>query len=402
MKSSILTMFLRLILPLFLLCGTAAAAHAAQLQKIEHKTLAAGSEEVVLSFNAVVEPKVFTMGGKQPRLVFDFAGVEPRSTLRDLTPGAAMVKGVRLGIHRQGEIKTRLVFDVASLQGLKHSYKVDENNKRLIIRFTGAGAAVAAKEKPAQTAPARLPAGASKKKGASQEAVTVNSAAEKEKEATPAPARKETVTARKPAPLVETAKGPAAAPALTRQEPVSPDAGTQTEKPASMSAQSPASAAKAFENVPDQPAQPLSPVKPVAPTGTADAITPASPAPAPAVPAAPTEAPYLSAIQFDPDSPRGELVQFKLNGFYPPVLRSIETGSPQVICEFTNLQVAPALEGPIKISGRFVKAIRLDKAADGSKVRVFVELEPNQSYDLQQVFFKEDNFFVLIVNTVKA
>ena len=27
--------------------------------------------------------------------------------------------------------------------------------------------------------------------------------------------------------------------------------------------------------------------------------------------------------------------------------------------------------------------------------------EPNRSYDLQQVFFKEDNLFVIIVNTVQ-
>lgn len=397
MKSSILTMFLRLILPFFLLCATAAAASAAQLQKIEHKTLAAGTEEVVLSFNTVVEPKVFTMGGKQPRLVFDFEGVEPYRTLRDLAPGAAVVKGVRLGIHRQGEVKTRLVFDVNSLQGLKHSYKVDEGKKRLVIRFTGAGAAVAAKEKPAQTAPARLQAEASNKRGSGQETATVSRAAEKQKEketekeaAVPVPARKETVAARKPvpAPVAEAEKKSA------RQETAAP-------APTPEVAPAPAPEVASGPTQPTQPAQPvqpLGPAQPAAPAGT----TAASPAPTAAVPAAPTDAPYLSAIQFDPDSPRGELVQFKLNGFYPPVLRSIETGNPQVICEFTNLQVAPALEGPIKISGRFVKAIRLDKAADGSKVRVFVELEPNQSYDLQQVFFKEDNFFVLIVNTVKA
>ncbi len=382
-------MFLRLILPFFLLCGTAAAANAAQLQKIEHKTLAPGSEEVVLSFNTVVEPKVFTMDGKQPRLVFDFAGVEPYRTLRGLTPGATLVKGVRFGVHRQGDVKTRLVFDVNSLQGLKHSYKVDEGNKRLVIHFASAGAAVAAKEKPAQAAPAKLQAGTAKKKGVGQETAAVSRAAEKqkekEKEAAAPPAPKEAATARKPvpAPSAEAEKKAVAQKAVA---------------PAQETASGPAQ--------PAQPAQPLSPAQPAAPAGTVPAATAASPAPAAAVPAAPpaapTEAPYLSAIQFDPDSPRGELVQFKLNGFYPPVLRSIETGNPQVICEFTNLQVAPALEGPIKISGRFVKAIRLDKAPDGGKVRVFVELEPNQSYDLQQVFFKEDNFFVLIVNTVKA
>ena len=30
-----------------------------------------------------------------------------------------------------------------------------------------------------------------------------------------------------------------------------------------------------------------------------------------------------------------------------------------------------------------------------------IDLEPNHSYDLQQVFFKDDNLFVIIVNTIK-
>ena len=117
------------------------------------------------------------------------------------------------------------------------------------------------------------------------------------------------------------------------------------------------------------------------------------------IPAAPKpDLPYLSAIQFDPDSPRGELVQFKLNGFYPPELRSVEEGKPQVICEFKNLEVAPSLQGPLGIRGKLVQSVRLDKG-EGGKVRVFVELAPDKHYDLQQVFFKEENFFVLMINS---
>ncbi|NLZ16765.1 MAG: AMIN domain-containing protein [Desulfobulbaceae bacterium] len=383
-----------------------AAANASQLQKIVHKTIAAGSEEVVLSFNTVTEPKVFTMGGNQPRVVYDFEGVQPRSTLRNLAPGAALVKGVRVGIHRQDDVRTRLVFDVNSLQGLKHSYNVDKQNNRLVVRFSGPGAAAVAKEKQTQVAPARLQAGATKQKGPGQEAAVT---ARGDKDVAKAPVAVAARQEEKPARAATPRPAPAAVAKIPEERqpalPVARETAAQPEEAKTSPPQTstPEVTAKAASPVTAQPSAETQPAAPAAAADTAPAAT--TPAPGTGTPdpsAAPTEAPYLSAIQFDPDSPRGELVQFKLNGFYPPVLRSIETGSPQVICEFSNLQVAPALEGPIKISGRLVKAIRLDKSADGGKVRVFVELEPNQNYDLQQVFFKEDNFFVLIVNTVKA
>ena len=392
-------MFSRLILPFFLLFAAVASLQAAQLQKIEHKKLAAGSEEVVLSFDTVAEPRVFTMGGKQPRVVFDFAGVEPRSTLRDVAPQAAVVQDIRLGIHRQGEVKTRLVLDVHSLQGLKHSYSVDEKNNRVVVRFTsadvGAEAALVAKQKPAQTAPAKLQAASTKKKGTGQDRAAVAEKEQKAEKAAQPDAAKE-------AELAQGEKTPATTPAAAK-EPAAEARRASPQAEQTLAAAKPAE--KTGSPVPAPPAEQQQAATPPAASGAAVAPVAGestSATPAASAPAAPSEVPYLSAIQYDPDSPRGELVQFKLNGFYPPVLRSIESGSPQVICEFSNLQVAPALEGPIKISGRLVKAIRLDKSSDGSKVRVFVELEPNQSYDLQQVFFKEDNFFVLIVNTVKA
>lgn len=109
--------------------------------------------------------------------------------------------------------------------------------------------------------------------------------------------------------------------------------------------------------------------------------------------------PYLSDIQFEPDSPRGELVKLKLNGFYPPVLHNVESGTPKVICEFSKLDVAPGLEGQIKGRGRLVKSIRVDKSLHGGSVNIVVELAPNYHYDLQQLFFKQENIFALIVRT---
>ena len=69
--------------------------------------------------------------------------------------------------------------------------------------------------------------------------------------------------------------------------------------------------------------------------------------------------------------------------------------------DFNNTKLLDAGKGTIKANGKFVKMIRTTKTKKPEKVRVVIDLEPNRSYDLQQVFFKEDNLFVIIVNTVK-
>ncbi len=415
-------MFFRLILPFFLLCGVAVAAPPAQLQKIEHKIVSTGSEEVVLHFSSVVEPKVFSISGKQPRLVFDFEGVGLQRVAKQLAPGSRMIKDVRMGIHQDGGMKARLVFDLHSLQGMKHTYSVNRSNNQLVIRFASAAAASAAtqpKEDKGASAPrqTRIQGGAKEPASdrAGGEAVekkereAAQTVAGKKQEAQPQHAEASATPQKKDAVAKQNATVAKQDAAVTKQNATvaKQDAAVAKQDAAVASAKAPAEAKPDTASAP--PALPANPppageTPPVAAVPTLpaaqdpNAATPAAPAPPAATPATP----YLSAIQFDPDSPKGELVQFKLNGFYPPVLRSIETGTPQVVCEFNNLEIAPALQGPIKISGRHVKAIRVDKPTESGKVRVFIELEPNRSYDLQQVFFKEDNFFVLIVNASKS
>jgi len=97
------------------------------------------------------------------------------------------------------------------------------------------------------------------------------------------------------------------------------------------------------------------------------------------------------------------MVLFKLNGFHPPAVHGVEEGIPRVICDFNNTKLIDSGKGKntIKTNGKFVKVIRTSTTKKPEKVRVVIDLEPNRSYDLQQVFFKEDNLFVIIVNTMK-
>ena len=106
----------------------------------------------------------------------------------------------------------------------------------------------------------------------------------------------------------------------------------------------------------------------------------------------------LLNIKFDDSSEKGEMVLFQLNDFYPPSVTAIETERPGVLCEFLTMNVADSVQDTIYANGRFVERIRTEKQKNPSKVKVFLDLAPDHDYDLQQVFFKTDNLFVLIVN----
>ena len=112
--------------------------------------------------------------------------------------------------------------------------------------------------------------------------------------------------------------------------------------------------------------------------------------------------PLLREVSFDNSSNKGEMVLFKLNGFYPPIVRGVEEGLPRAVCDFQNTELAQGVKSINKANGKYVKSIRVGKHKNPDKIRVVLDLEPNNNYDLQQVFFREDNLFVIIVNTIAS
>ncbi len=114
----------------------------------------------------------------------------------------------------------------------------------------------------------------------------------------------------------------------------------------------------------------------------------------------PSEA-QLMNVTFENTSNKGEMVLFKLNGFYPPIVFGIEKGEPRVVCDFLDTGLAEKIASQIPCNGKYVKTVRVTKHSVPAKVRVVLHLVPNKSYDLQQVFFKEDNLFVLIVDNME-
>jgi len=120
-----------------------------------------------------------------------------------------------------------------------------------------------------------------------------------------------------------------------------------------------------------------------------------------ASPSASSTTPLLSSITFDKSSNRGEMVLFKLNEFYPPVVFGIEEELPRVVCDFIDTTMTSSVPAVLKCDGQFVKAVRTGAHKNPNKIRVVLDLSPHNNYDLQQVFFKEDNLFVLIINKIE-
>lgn len=108
--------------------------------------------------------------------------------------------------------------------------------------------------------------------------------------------------------------------------------------------------------------------------------------------------PKLLGVTFDNSSDRGEMVLFHLNDFYPPTVSAIEKNDPKVICEFNEMVVDADLERNLYANGKYVEKIVTTTTTAPNRVKVTLELSPERDYDLQQVFFKDDNLFVLIVN----
>ncbi len=110
----------------------------------------------------------------------------------------------------------------------------------------------------------------------------------------------------------------------------------------------------------------------------------------------------LSEVTFENTSNKGEMVLFKLNGFYPPEVSGQENGTPSVTCVFAGTRIGTDVIQEQTPQGEFIDSIIVEQEGDDAPIYVTLQLVPNKNYDLQQVFFKEDNLFVIIVNSYDA
>ncbi|AGF79881.1 Localisation of periplasmic protein complexes [Desulfocapsa sulfexigens DSM 10523] len=286
--------------------------HAAEglIEKVEFQKDNGKIESVVFHLNGPWLPKIFSLKGDNPRVVFDFMETAMvRSVPNAIETQGTMIQKIRLGRHAD---KTRVVIDLTAGGDFNFDQQFDEQNNIFTVQLFSANFP----EKDA-VAPEKVIA---------EEPVAETIAAEPVQDIVATAATAEVVESEKPAEPVENS-------------------------------------------------------------------------PAPQEEEGPGVDPLLLEVTFENTSNKGEMILFKLNGFYPPEVVGEEEGTPLVICNFPGTRLDEKVVQTQAIHGEYIEQVNIQELKDSDLVRVTLELVPSKNYDLQQVFFKEDNLFVIIVNS---
>jgi hypothetical protein len=90
-------------------------------------------------------------------------------------------------------------------------------------------------------------------------------------------------------------------------------------------------------------------------------------------------------------------------GITPPLIFALEGKNPRVVCDFKGTDLGSGIASEIKTGGKFIKMIRtgLHKGG-GGKVRVVLDLSPEESYEVEQTFYKNQHTYELIIKPEKS
>jgi len=111
----------------------------------------------------------------------------------------------------------------------------------------------------------------------------------------------------------------------------------------------------------------------------------------------------IREIRFELTSEGEEKVFFVLNGFYPPEIFVLEGESPRAVCDFYNTRLDNSIGRLIEVNGRFIHQIRTAVHRGARpKVRVVLDFMPKKNYEVEQIFFKKEKLYILIVRLGKA
>jgi len=362
-------------------------------------------EQVVFKLNGSHTPKTFRIDGERPRLVFDFYGINyPEGVKRISDVGGKIISGLRVGMHRD-PFKTRVVVDIQKNTPYQYDYSFNVSNNSLVVTLIPDEMSSAADEG-SDAVPVHL--------GFEQLKVVYDSAAEEApegsaevaapeaKQSEPQPEETSDEAISQPDAAEQTVAVIAAGSAKKIISPPPAAAEPQEAEKAEDTMSSAAAESEAVEESDDVAAEKeaSSPASNEPQTQESEAEQAIEGAEAPAA-VTPQVEPILLDVSFEESINNSETVLFRLNHFSPPLVFGIEKGEPRVVCDFMDASIGSDVPEMIETDGRFVNRISVARLTDPDKVRVELVLVPNRHYDLQQLFFKEDNLFVVIVKELQ-
>ena len=93
-----------------------------------------------------------------------------------------------------------------------------------------------------------------------------------------------------------------------------------------------------------------------------------------------------------------EKVVFELNGFFTPETFVVTGEQPKVVCDFSGVSLGRDVDHLIPVNGKLIQQITIEPDSGGNpNVRVILALTPENNYQVQPVFYKQNNQYSLIV-----
>ncbi len=332
------------------------------LEEISLEAVTETSEALFFKLNSVLIPKIFKIKGEKPRLVIDFfdTAYSPSVKKIDETDGQ-LIKSVRIGVHNDPP-KTRVVVDLKTDREYDFEVKAEEGEKKLVVTLSFREDRPEPADQPERT----------------------DATADEQKPMAPPLQVKESVQREIDSPPVREK--------IADPQVIVPETTVLPEKEAVVTA-----VEEKQMDEPDQLASSPEQKKESAPLPAEERVNQIIANINDPKPAAAAD-PILLDVSYESTANDSEMVLFKLNDFYPPIVFGIEKGNPRVVCDFLDTMLAVDIPPVIETNGFFVRKIRTARHPSPEKVRVVLDLVPNKNYDLQQVFFKEDNLFVIIIS----
>ncbi len=110
----------------------------------------------------------------------------------------------------------------------------------------------------------------------------------------------------------------------------------------------------------------------------------------------------ITDIRVEMVSEEEEQVIFSLTDFFTPETFVVTGDNPKVICDFSDATIGEDVNRLIPVEGRLIREVRIEPRRESeSGIRTTISLMADKNYQVQQVFHKQDQLYVLIVKPTK-